>query len=110
MEVISAIAKLISEHGIITVLSAIALGGLIWKGRTLANGLLDILQAPETVRLLKESNIELRAQIELMQKQLEENNRIILEQAQEISYLRAKLENHETLFAKRTARKIRPNQ
>lgn len=109
MEVIEAIAKLISEHGIITVLSAIGLGGLIWKGKSIAAGGLQIIQAPETVRMLQEANIELKAQLELMQKQLEENNRVILKQAEEIAYLRARLESHEDLFAKRTARKTRRN-
>ena len=35
MEVIEGVAKLISEHGIMTVLSAVALGALIWKGKTI---------------------------------------------------------------------------
>jgi hypothetical protein len=107
MEIIEAFAKIISEHGYATVFTALFLGTMVWKGKSILSWLADTYNAAQVVKLHQETIIELKKEIELMREQLEENNRVIMQQVEEIAVLRTRLERYEHHFTKSTARKSR---
>ena len=72
MEVIEGVAKLISEHGIMTVLSAVALGTLIWKGKTIGAFVVQTLQASAIVKKNEEIIESLKNEIEELRKKKRE--------------------------------------
>jgi len=107
MEIIEAFAQLIANHGYATVLTALILGVFVWKGKSILNWLADTYNAAQVVKLHQQTIVELKTEMELMRKQLEDNQRIIMEQIEEIAILRTRLEQYEDHFTKRIARKSR---
>lgn len=107
MEIIDALVRLISEHGYVTVLSAMLLGVLVWRGKSIVNFLVDTYNAAQVVKLHEQTIIELKKELELMREQLEKYSEQILAQVEEIAVLRTRLERYESHFAKRTAGKSR---
>jgi len=107
MEIIEAFANIISEHGYATVFTAMLLGALVWKGKSILGWLADTYNAAQVVKLHQQTIIELKKELELMRAQLEENNRVIMQQVEEIAILRTRLERYENHFTKTTARKSR---
>ena len=107
MELIEAVATLISEHGVATVLYALLIGGLVWKGRSIMTWIIDTIRAAETVKMLMISNQELKRQLEQMAAQLQKQTEIILEQTERIAVLSTRLEQYEDHFTKRVAQKSR---
>ena len=107
MEIIESFANIISNHGLGTTMFAIGLGLVVWRGKTIMSWVIDTIKAAETVRLHESTMVELRKEVQMLREQIEENNRVILAQAQEIATLRTKLEAYEEVFTKSTARKSR---
>lgn len=103
MEVIEGVAKLISEHGIITVLSAVALGGLIWKGKSIGAFIIQTLQASAIVKKNEEIIEGLRQEIQELRAQLDEMNKILINQSATI----ARLEERVVQTAKKRVSKRR---
>jgi flagellar motility protein MotE (MotC chaperone) len=103
VEVIEGVAKLISEHGIITVLSAVALGGLIWKGKSIGAFIIQTLQASAIVKKNEEIIEGLRQEIQELRAQLDEMNKILINQSATI----ARLEERVVQTAKKRVSKRR---
>ena len=91
MEVIEGVARLISEHGIITVLSAVALGGLIWKGKSIGAFIVQTLQASAIVKKNEEIIEGLRQEIQELRAQLDEMNQILINQSATIARLEERI-------------------
>lgn len=91
MEVIEGVARLISEHGIITVLSAVALGGLIWKGKSIGAFIVQTLQASAIVKKNEEIIEGLRQEIQELRSQLDEMNQILINQSATIARLEERI-------------------
>lgn len=91
MEVIEGVAKLISEHGIITVLSAVALGAFIWKGKTIGAFVVQTLQASAIVKKNEEIIESLKNEIEELRKKLDEMNQVLIEQSATIARLEERI-------------------
>ncbi len=91
MEVIEGVAKLISEHGIMTVLSAVALGTLIWKGKTIGAFVVQTLQASAIVKKNEEIIESLKNEIEELRKKLDEMNQVLIEQSSTIARLEERI-------------------
>lgn len=91
MEVIEGVARLISEHGIITVLSAVALGGLIWKGKSIGAFIVQTLQASAIVKKNEEIIEGLRQEIQELRAQLDEMNKILINQSATIARLEERI-------------------
>ena len=91
MEVIEGVARLISEHGIITVLSAVALGGLIWKGKSIGAFIVQTLQASAIVKKNEEIIEGLRQEIQELRSQLDEMNQILIHQSATIARLEERI-------------------
>ncbi len=91
MEVIEGVARLISEHGIITVLSAVALGGLIWKGKSIGAFVVQTLQASAIVKKNEEIIEGLRQEIQELRAQLDEMNKILINQSATIARLEERI-------------------
>jgi len=107
MELIESAARLIGEYGLLTVLYALLIGGLFWKGKSIMSWFIDTIRAAETVKMLMISNQELKGQLEQMSKELENQTAIILEYTERIAVLSTRLEQYEDHFTKRTAQKSR---
>lgn len=105
MEVIEGVARLISEHGIITVLSAVALGGLIWKGKSIGAFIVQTLQASAIVKKNEEIIEGLRQEIQELRSQLEKMNGILMTQSATI----ARLEERIVQTAKKRVSKRNPS-
>lgn len=91
MEVIEGVARLISEHGIITVLSAIALGGLIWKGKSIGTFIVQTLQASAIVKKNEEIIEGLRLEIQELRAQLDKMNDVLIKQSATIARLEERI-------------------
>jgi len=91
MEVIEGVAKLISEHGIMTVLSAVALGALIWKGKTIGAFIVQTLQASAIVKKNEEIIEALKNEIEELRNKLDEMNQVLIEQSATIARLEERI-------------------
>jgi flagellar motility protein MotE (MotC chaperone) len=91
VEVIEGVARLISEHGIITVLSAVALGGLIWKGKSIGAFVVQTLQASAIVKKNEEIIEGLRQEIQELRAQLDEMNKILINQSATIARLEERI-------------------
>lgn len=91
MEVIEGVAKLISEHGIMTVLSAVALGTLIWKGKTIGAFVVQTLQASAIVKKNEEIIESLKNEIEELRKKLDEMNQVLIDQSATIARLEERI-------------------
>jgi flagellar motility protein MotE (MotC chaperone) len=91
VEVIEGVARLISEHGIITVLSAVALGGLIWKGKSIGAFIVQTLQASAIVKKNEEIIEGLRQEIQELRSQLDEMNQILINQSATIARLEERI-------------------
>lgn len=91
MEVIEGVARLISEHGIITVLSAVALGGLIWKGKSIGAFIVQTLQASAIVKKNEEIIEGLRQEIQELRTQLDDMNQILINQSATIARLEERI-------------------
>jgi hypothetical protein len=104
VEVIEGVAKLISEHGIITVLSAVALGGLIWKGKSIGAFIVQTLQASAIVKKNEEIIEGLRLEIQELRAQLDKMNAVLINQSATI----ARLEERIVQTAKKRVSKRRP--
>ena len=91
MEVIEGVAKLISEHGIMTVLSAVALGTLIWKGKTIGAFVVQTLQASAIVKKNEEIIESFKNEIEELRKKLDEMNQVLIEQSATIARLEERI-------------------
>lgn len=91
MEVIEGVAKLISEHGIITVLSAVALGGLIWKGKSIGAFIIQTLQASAIVKKNEEIIEGLRLEIQELRAQLDKMNDVLIKQSATIARLEERI-------------------
>ena len=91
MEVIEGVARLISEHGIITVLSAVALGGVIWKGKSIGAFIVQTLQASAIVKKNEEIIEGLRQEIQELRAQLDEMNKILINQSATIARLEERI-------------------
>lgn len=91
MEIIEGVARLISEHGIITVLSAVALGGLIWKGKSIGAFIVQTLQASAIVKKNEEIIEGLRQEIQELRSQLDEMNQILINQSATIARLEERI-------------------
>jgi len=89
--VIEGVARLISEHGIITVLSAVALGGLIWKGKSIGAFVVQTLQASAIVKKNEEIIEGLRQEIQELRAQLDEMNKILINQSATIARLEERI-------------------
>jgi TolA-binding protein len=105
VEVIEGVARLISEHGIITVLSAVALGGLIWKGKSIGAFIVQTLQASAIVKKNEEIIEGLRQEIQELRSQLEKMNGILMTQSATI----ARLEERIVQTAKKRVSKRNPS-
>lgn len=102
---IEGVARLISEHGIITVLSAVALGGLIWKGKSIGAFIVQTLQASAIVKKNEEIIEGLRQEIQELRSQLEKMNGILMTQSATI----ARLEERIVQTAKKRVSKRNPS-
>ena len=91
MEVIEGVAKLISQHGIMTVLSAVALGTLIWKGKSIGAFVVQTLQASAIVKKNEEIIEGLRQEIQELRSQLDEMNQILINQSATIARLEERI-------------------
>jgi TolA-binding protein len=91
VEVIEGVARLISEHGIITVLSAVALGGLIWKGKSIGAFIVQTLQASAIVKKNEEIIEGLRQEIQELRTQLDDMNQILINQSATIARLEERI-------------------
>ena len=91
MEVIEGVAKLISQHGIMTVLSAVALGTLIWKGKSIGAFVVQTLQASAIVKKNEEIIEGLRQEIQELRAQLDEMNQILINQSATIARLEERI-------------------
>lgn len=91
MEVIEGVAKLISQHGIMTVLSAVALGTLIWKGKSIGSFVVQTLQASAIVKKNEEIIEGLRQEIQELRAQLDEMNQILINQSSTIARLEERI-------------------
>ena len=91
MEVIEGVAKLISQHGIMTVLSAVALGTLIWKGKSIGSFVVQTLQASAIVKKNEEIIEGLRQEIQELRAQLDEMNQILINQSATIARLEERI-------------------
>ena len=88
---IEGVARLISEHGIITVLSAVALGGVIWKGKSIGAFIVQTLQASAIVKKNEEIIEGLRQEIQELRAQLDEMNKILINQSATIARLEERI-------------------
>lgn len=98
MEIIEAFANLISEHGYATVLTALIIGALVWKGKSILAWLADTYNAAQLVKLHQQTIAEQKAQIQMMQKQIEDLNNAIMNYVEQVAILTTKLERYEEHF------------
>ena len=105
MEVIEGVAELIGEYGIVTVLMAISLGGLIWKGKSIGAFIVQTLQASAIVKKNEEIIEGLRVEIQELRTQLEKMNSILMAQSATI----ARLEERIVQTAKKRVSKRNPS-
>lgn len=91
MEIIEGVARLISEHGIITVLSAVALGALIWKGKSIGAFIIQTLQASAIVKKNEEIIEGLRLEIQELRAQLDKMNDVLIKQSATIARLEERI-------------------
>lgn len=98
MEIIEAFANLISEHGYATVLTALIIGVLVWKGKSILAWLADTYNAAQLVKLHQQTIAEQKAQIQMMQKQIEDLNNAIMNYVEQVAILTTKLERYEEHF------------
>lgn len=105
MEVIEGVAELIGEYGIVTVLMAISLGGLIWKGKSIGVFIVQTLQASAIVKKNEEIIEGLRVEIQELRTQLEKMNSILMAQSATI----ARLEERIVQTAKKRVSKRNPS-
>ena len=80
MEIIEKITDLIAKHGLFTVLSAVLVGVLIWKGKEIGTYLVTMLQASALVKKNEETIALLRAEIQELREKLETYNVLLTEQ------------------------------
>jgi septal ring factor EnvC (AmiA/AmiB activator) len=104
MEIIEKITDLIATHGLFTVLSAVLIGVLIWKGKEIGSYIVTMLQASALVKKNEETIAELRAEIQELREKLEMYNTILTEQTATI----ARLEERIIQTAKARVSKKRP--
>ena len=107
MEVIEGVAKLISQHGIMTVLSAVALGTLIWKGKSIGAFVVQTLQASAIVKKNEEIIEGLRQEIQELRAQLDEMNQILINQSATIARLEERIVQ---TAKKRVSKRIAANE
>jgi|TARA_R110000796_G_scaffold90993_1_gene195061 hypothetical protein len=105
VEVIEGVAELIGEYGIVTVLMAISLGGLIWKGKSIGVFIVQTLQASAIVKKNEEIIEGLRVEIQELRTQLEKMNSILMAQSATI----ARLEERIVQTAKKRVSKRNPS-
>ena len=105
MEVIEGVAELIGEYGIVTVMMAISLGGLIWKGKSIGAFIVQTLQASAIVKKNEEIIEGLRVEIQELRTQLEKMNGILMTQSATI----ARLEERIVQTAKKRVSKRNPS-
>jgi len=104
MEIIEKITDLIATHGLFTVLSAVLIGVLIWKGKEIGSYIVTMLQASALVKKNEETIALLRAEIQELREKLETYNTILTEQTATI----ARLEERIIQTAKTRVSKKRP--
>jgi FtsZ-binding cell division protein ZapB len=104
MEIIEKITDLIATHGLFTVLSAVLIGVLIWKGKEIGSYIVTMLQASALVKKNEETIALLRAEIQELREKLEMYNTILTEQTATI----ARLEERIVQTAKTRVSKKRP--
>jgi septal ring factor EnvC (AmiA/AmiB activator) len=104
MEIIEKVTDLIATHGLFTVLSAVLVGVLIWKGKEIGSYIVTMLQASALVKKNEETIAELRAEIQELREKLEMYNTILTEQTATI----ARLEERIIQTAKARVSKKRP--
>ena len=104
MEIIEKITDLIAKHGLFTVLSAVLVGVLIWKGKEIGSYLVTMLQASALVKKNEETIAELRAEIQELREKLETYNQLLIQQTATI----ARLEERIVQTAKTRVSKKRP--
>ena len=102
---IEGVAELIGEYGIVTVLMAISLGGLIWKGKSIGAFIVQTLQASAIVKKNEEIIEGLRVEIQELRTQLEKMNSILMAQSATI----ARLEERIVQTAKKRVSKRNPS-
>lgn len=102
---IEGVAELIGEYGIVTVLMAISLGGLIWKGKSIGVFIVQTLQASAIVKKNEEIIEGLRVEIQELRTQLEKMNSILMAQSATI----ARLEERIVQTAKKRVSKRNPS-
>lgn len=91
MEIINQVANMISEYGLFTVLAAILLGVLIWKGKEIGIFIVTTLQASAIVKKNEETIALLRAEIQELREKLEMYNVILTEQTATIARLEERI-------------------
>ena len=104
MEIIEKITDLIATHGLFTVLSAVLIGVLIWKGKEIGSYIVTMLQASALVKKNEETIALLRAEIQELREKLETYNVLLTEQTATI----ARLEERIVQTAKTRVSKKRP--
>ena len=104
MEIIEKITDLIATHGLFTVLSAVLIGVLIWKGKEIGSYIVTMLQASALVKKNEETIALLRAEIQELREKLETYNALLTEQTATI----ARLEERIVQTAKTRVSKKRP--
>jgi septal ring factor EnvC (AmiA/AmiB activator) len=104
MEIIEKVTNLIATHGLFTVLSAVLIGVLIWKGKEIGSYIVTMLQASALVKKNEETIAELRAEIQELREKLETYNQLLIEQTATI----ARLEERIVQTAKTRVSKKRP--
>lgn len=91
MEIIEKITDLIATHGLFTVLSAVLVGVLIWKGKEIGAYLVTTLQASALVKKNEETIALLRAEIQELREKLETYNILLTEQTATIARLEERI-------------------
>jgi CII-binding regulator of phage lambda lysogenization HflD len=91
MEIINQVANMISQYGLFTVLSAVGLGLLIWKGKEIGSYIVTTLQASALVKKNEETIAQLRAEIQELREKLEMYNTILTEQTATIARLEERI-------------------
>ena len=91
MEIIEKITDLIATHGLFTVLSAVLVGVLIWKGKEIGAYLVTMLQASALVKKNEETITLLRAEIQELREKLETYNILLTEQTATIARLEERI-------------------
>ena len=91
MEIIEKITDLIATHGLFTVLSAVLIGVLIWKGKEIGSYIVTMLQASALVKKNEETIALLRAEIQELREKLETYNALLTEQTATIARLEERI-------------------